>query len=112
MREGFILQCSLLSLCNDSNAVKLLPRGPKSVCCWAPGFCCSGKAGASFLAAAAAGTPGRHAPAAAVSADAPTDAALQAACAYTPEQRNTTQLRCCSPQTGPKSNIRQIIAQP
>lgn len=67
--------------------VSLLPPGPMWVCCWAPGSCCSGRAGASCPAAAAAATPGTRAPAAAASAAAPTDAAPPAACAYTPEQQ-------------------------
>lgn len=56
------------------------------VCCWAQGFCYSGRAGASFLAAAVAETPGRHAPAAAAFAAAPTDVVPPAACAYIPEK--------------------------
>lgn len=67
----------------------VLPRGPRWVCCWAPGFCCSGRAVASSPAAAAAETPGMHAPAAAASAAAPTDAAPPAASACTPEHRHT-----------------------
>lgn len=81
----------------------LVPHGPKSVCCWAPGFCCSGKAGVSCLAAVVAETPGRHVPVAAVSAAAQTDAVPRAACVYIPEQRETLHLRHCLPQTGHKS---------
>lgn len=63
----------------------IVPLGPRRACCLAPGSCCSGiGAGASCPVAAAAGTPSRHAPAAAASADAPTASALPAAYACIP----------------------------
>lgn len=82
--------------CNTE--VTLLPHGPRLVCCWAPGSCCSGRAAASSPAVAAAETPGRHAPAAVASAAALTDAAPLAAYACTPEGTNTLPSCFCSPQ--------------
>lgn len=63
--------------------VQTVPHGPRWVCCLGPDSCYNGRAGASFLAAVAE-TPGRHVPAAAASAVSLTDAALPAACVYTP----------------------------
>lgn len=57
-----------------------------SACCWAPGFCYSGRAGAFSPAVVAEETPDRRAPAATASAVALTAAAPPAAYVCTPEQ--------------------------
>lgn len=83
-------------MCNTEGT--LLPHGPRLVCCWAPGSCCSGRAAASSPAVVAAETPGRHAPAAVASAAALIDVVPLAAYACTPEQTNTLLSGFCSPQ--------------